>query len=143
MEMWAGAPTYLRKKMQSVQLSAARAAIGYKAYYWSTEKLLKHMGWLPIEKLLTLYTVKLAHQILQVSIPEVISYKIKNQIIPNPVLTRLSGPNKFGPRQNISSKPICSANIQKYMTKFWKSRARNVSVTGQTNTCLTQKKYRP
>ena len=101
MEMWAGAPTYLKKKMQSVQLSAARAAIGYKAYYWSTDKLLQKMGWLPIEKLLTLYTVKLAHQILQVSIPEVISYKIKKQIISNPVLTRLSGPNKFGPRPKI------------------------------------------
>ena len=38
------------KKMQTIQLKAACAAIGYKSYYWSTDKLLKTMGWLSIEK---------------------------------------------------------------------------------------------
>ena len=76
MELWAGAPNYLKKKLQSVQLSAARAAIGPKSQYWSKDKLLKNMGWLSIENLLTLTTAKLAHQIMQISVPEVLSFKI-------------------------------------------------------------------
>ena len=84
--------------MQTIQLTAARAAIGYKSYYWSTNKLLTKMGWLPNEKLLTLGTAKMAHQILHKSIPEILAFKIKSKIQPDPALTRLSGPNKFGPR---------------------------------------------
>ena len=98
MELWAGTPNYFKKKMQTVQLNAARAAIGYKSHYWSTGKLLATMGWLSIEKLLTLSTAKMAHQILHNSIPELLSHKIKTRINSDPALTRLSGPNKFGPR---------------------------------------------
>ena len=60
--------------------------------------LLRTMGWLPIEKLLNHATVKLAHQIMQTSIPEVLSYKIKNKISISKNITRLMGPGKFGPR---------------------------------------------
>ena len=98
MELWAGAPLYLRKKIQSTQLSAARAAIGFKSYYWSTDKLLKYMGWLSIDKLLTLTSAKLGHQIMMISVPEVLSFKIKNKIKSDAAETRLSGKNKFGPR---------------------------------------------
>ena len=113
MEMWASTPNYLKKKMQSIQLNAARAVIGYKAYYWSTTKLLKTMGWLTTEKLLTHATVKIAHQIMQTSTPEVMSYKIKSKISTSNNNTRMTGKDKFGPRP----KEFGKTQITKYQLK--------------------------
>ena len=71
------------------------------------------MGWLPIDKLLTHATVKLAHQIMQTSIPEVLSYKIKSKINSGQNPTRLTGPGKFGPRP----KEFGKTQITKYQFK--------------------------
>ena len=111
MELWAGAPTYLKKKMQTIKLKAARAAIRYKSYYWSTDKLLTKMGWLPIEKLLTLGTAKMAHQILHKSVPEILAFKIKSKIQSDPAQKNLEEPVK----QNTSSSPTYIVNTQKSM----------------------------
>ena len=113
MELWAGAPNYLIKKMKPVQLSAARAAIGHHSYYWSTNQLLRTMGWLSIEKLLTLRTAKLAHQIMQISVPDVISHKMKKLKKLDAAETRLSSPDKFGPRP----RQIGRTNMTKYQLK--------------------------
>ena len=113
MELWAGAPLYLKRKIQTLQLSTARAAIGYRAQFWSINQLLRKMGWLSIDKLLSLTTAKLAHQILNISVPEILALKIKNKMNVDPALTRLSGPNKFGPHP----KEFGRTRITKYQFK--------------------------
>ena len=45
--LWQGAPLYLKKKIQSLQLEAARTTIGKKLTRWSTLQLLKEMNWIP------------------------------------------------------------------------------------------------
>ena len=143
MEMWAAAPNYLKKKMQTVQLTAARAVIGYKAYYWSTGKLLKTMGWLSTEKLLTHATVKLAHQIMQTSTPEVLSFKIKSKISISNNVTRLTGQGKFGPRP----KEFGRTQVTKYQFKsnlfdqYPKIHENILQIKGKKRFGLWSKKY--
>ena len=140
MEMWVAAPFYLKKKMQSIHLTAARAVIGYKSYYWSTEKLLRAMGWLPIEKLLT---VKLAHQIMQTSILEVLSFKIKTKISTSQNVTRLTGLGKFGPRP----KEFGRTQITKYQFKsnlfdqYPKINDKIIQIKSKKNLDYGKKKY--
>ena len=47
-----GGPLYLKKKIKSIQLEAARLAIGPKSRMWSATTLLKNMKWLPLEDLI-------------------------------------------------------------------------------------------
>ena len=113
MELWSAAPQYLKKKMQSIQLAAARAVIGYKSYYWSKDKLLKTMDWLSIDKLLTHATVKLAHQMLHISIPEILAFKIQSKMSKSNIVTTITGKDKYGPKP----KEFGKTTITKYQFK--------------------------
>ena len=50
-EIWGGAPKYIIKKFQSLQLEAACAVIGPRSLMWNTTTLLKEMDWMNIEQL--------------------------------------------------------------------------------------------
>ena len=99
--LWQGAPQYLKNKVQSLQLEAARTAIGKKSYRWSTLQLLKSMNWLSIDKILERESAIFTHKILNTQVPEHMNYKmttkykIKGQDIR---VTRNTGQGKLGPR---------------------------------------------
>ena len=48
-EVWAAAPSYIIKVLQSIQLEAARTILGPKTKRWSTTSLLKQLTWLSID----------------------------------------------------------------------------------------------
>ena len=50
-EVWSAAPAYILKTLQSLQLEAARMAIGPRSRQWSTTHLLKEISWLSISQL--------------------------------------------------------------------------------------------
>ena len=63
-KLWSGAPNYVIKKFQSLQLEVARAVIGPKAQMWSISRLLKHMDWMSIKQLITFTANKLTYKLL-------------------------------------------------------------------------------
>ena len=125
--LWAGAPKYLIAKVQRLQLSACRTAIGPKSYRWSTMKLLQAMKWSSVTDLLERATMSVVHDIINKGVPEIITFKILgdsrdtivhqqvqiNQIpspdqnlSPSPRLIRRSDPNPSpGPSNNPSPSP--------------------------------------
>ena len=97
--LWQGAPLYLKKKIQSLQLEAARTTIGKKLTRWSTLQLLKEMNWIPVEKILQRESAISTHKILNTMNPEHMNYKMttkynnKGQDLRT---TRTTGQGKLG-----------------------------------------------
>ena len=95
-EVWGNCPSYLKHKVQVILLRAARLIIGKKSQRWHTKKILNEVGWHTIDEIATLTSVKLAHKMLHTSQPESLAYRtLKHK---TDASTRLSGPNKLGPR---------------------------------------------
>ena len=78
-EVWADAPKYIIKVLQSIQLEAARTIIGPLSKRWSRTHLLKELNWLSIEQIGTLASVKLTHKIRASSQPAALAYRIMSQ----------------------------------------------------------------
>ena len=49
--LWAGAPQYLKAKVQHLQLEACRIANGIKSLRWSKSRLLDSMKWADVQQL--------------------------------------------------------------------------------------------
>jgi hypothetical protein len=97
MEVWAGAPAYVIKKLQSVQLSMARTVLGFRSRWWSTGKLLAKMNWLSVVDLIKLSICKLTHRILQTGKPELLSELMSTNEPTDPHNTRSKASSKLGP----------------------------------------------
>ena len=95
-EVWGAAPDYLTKKVQTTIMKAARTIVGTKSYRWSNNKTLQEIGWLSVEQQITLTAAKTGHKIIHKGIPETMAHKIMSQR--TEIITRMSGPNKLGPR---------------------------------------------
>ena len=83
--LWAGAPNYLKSKIQHMQLNACRAAIGHKSQRWSTLQLLQAMNWSPVSKLLDRSTISMVHDIIHKNEPQVLSFKILHHDLLQPL----------------------------------------------------------
>ena len=109
--LWVGAPRYLVKQVQKLQLDAARLTLGTESIRWSTSKLLKNMKWLPVKSLIEKAAIKMLHSMIHMDEPPMMAYRIiKKHQIPDQHTTRMSGPGKLG------SKPpkIGKTNLTKY-----------------------------
>ena len=96
MEIWGSAPDYLTKQINTTLMKAARVVAGIKSYRWSNNRTLQELGWLNTQQQITLTSAKVGHKLLHRNIPENIAYKINRD--KTDALTRMSGPNKMGPR---------------------------------------------
>ena len=94
-EIWAGAPKYLLKIIQHLQLEAARICIGRKSKQWSTTHLLKEMKWPSVQMIAQLSSAKITHKILMAGRPEVLHHRIVRQMQKQRI-TRNNGPYKLG-----------------------------------------------
>ena len=110
LELWVGAPLYLRKKIQSLQLQACRIVFGKKSNRWSTKKLLTEMKWNSIQNMLEIASAKLTHSIINQDKPEVLSYRIKSLNKPNPPNTRITGTGKLGTKPKIVGRTQITKN---------------------------------
>ena len=97
-EVWGGAPDYIVKKFQHLQLVAARTVIGPHAQRWSTKKLLTEMDWMSVRQILAFTSNKMTYKMIHHKQPELLYTRMKRVCPPAPHNTRLSGPNKLGPR---------------------------------------------
>ena len=95
-ELWIGAPLYLRKKIQSLQLQACRITLGHHTMRWSTKQLLDGMKWNSVSSMLEIASSRLTHSIINRDIPENMSYRIKSNFNPNPQTTRATGDGRLG-----------------------------------------------
>ena len=97
--IWGGAPMYLKSKIKSIQLEAARLAIGPKAKRWSATTLLKTMKWLPLEDLIKQITMKIIHGMIMLGQPPLLTYRTMGaEPDSNQHITRRTGPLKIGTR---------------------------------------------
>ena len=110
LELWAGAPNYLRKKVQTLQLQACRITLGPKSLRWSTKKLLTEMKWNSISSLLEIASSRLTHSIINKDKPENLSYRIKSNYKPNPQDTRTTGQGKLGTLPKITGRTQVTKN---------------------------------
>ena len=85
-------------KLQSLQLEMARTTIGHYSHYWSTTRLLKHMGWMNVVHILGYVSNKLTYIILYNKQPQLLHHRMTKDRTSNPTQTRLSGPYKMGSR---------------------------------------------
>ena len=95
-EVWGAAPKYLIKQVHNTLMKTARLLVGNKCMRWSNTKTLQELNWLSTDQQITLTTAKVGHKIMYMKIPEVISHKIHRDR--TEIITRQSGPHKFGPR---------------------------------------------
>ena len=109
-EIWGGAPNTIKRKFQSLQLETARTMIGPKSHRWSTQQLLTEMDWLSIEKTLTYTSCKLTYRILHQGKPELLRQRLVEDNPPSLTRTRLSGPNKLGPRPKTVGRTLLTRN---------------------------------
>ena len=109
-ELWGGAPAYLIKRIQTLQLEAARMVIGPMSFRWSTNKLLQKMDWMSVRQVLSYTANKLTYKIFHNKKPELLSYRFLSvrPIVTNN--TRLSGPTKLGPRPTSVGRTQISKN---------------------------------
>ena len=105
-----GGPNIIKKKFQSLQLETARCMIGPKSMRWSTQKLLTEMDWLSIENILTYTSCKLTYKILHQGKPELLRHRLIDSNPPTKIRTRLSGPNKIGPRPKSVGRTLITRN---------------------------------
>ena len=97
--IWGGAPMYLKSKIKSLQLEAARLAIGPKSKKWSASKLLKTMKWLPLEDLIKKATMKIIHGMVFSGQPPLLTFRTMGAVPGNNQQnTRRTGPLKIGNR---------------------------------------------
>ena len=96
-EVWASAPEYILKNLQSIQLEAARTVLGPQTRRWSKTSLLSEMKWLSIQQLAQLTSAKLTHKILTTSQPAALAHRMLSRINTTRT-TRQSGPFLLGPR---------------------------------------------
>ena len=109
--LWVGAPNYLVKKVQKLQLDAARLTLGTQAQRWSTKKLLNEMNWLPVKKLIEKAAIKLIHSMIHEKEPPMMEHRLRQKHCrPNANMTRMTGPKKLGPKPN----QVGRTNITKY-----------------------------
>ena len=95
-EVWASAPDYIIKCLQSIQLEAVRTLLGRQTKRWSKSTRLTRMKWLSVSQLAKLTSAKLSHKILTSSQPAVLSYRILSKIN-HTRATRHNGPFLLGP----------------------------------------------
>ena len=62
-----GAPQYLLRALQ--QLTAARTVCGVRSNRWSTERLLRGVGWMSVRQLIEFHTVLQTHKTLISGLP--------------------------------------------------------------------------
>ena len=74
-ELWAGAPQYMLKKIQTEMIQAARINLGFQSLRFNIDKLMEKMGWKNIFKTLQVANARLAHQLINLGVPEVLSFK--------------------------------------------------------------------
>ena len=119
-EIWGGAPNYILKKFQSLQLEAAHTVIGPISRQWSTSRLLKHMDWMSIPQLLAYSSNKLSYRILHSKQPELLHHRPAKSRPIHPPRTRLSGQNKLGPRpKTIGRTKLTRAQYRAQSYKFY------------------------
>ena len=94
-EIWSGAPKFIIKHLQRLQLDAARSIIGPSAKQWSTTSLLKEMNWLGIQQIAHLSSVKMTHRCLMSGRPEKLNYKFTSKMN-NTRITHTTGPFRLG-----------------------------------------------
>ena len=99
-EIWGGAPKYIIKRFQHLQLEVARSVIGPKSLRWNKSSLLREMSWMSIEQLLGYTSNKLTYKILHWGQPTLLAARYKSTRLPVITNTRLSGQNKLGTRPN-------------------------------------------
>ena len=97
-ETWGGAPLYIIKRFQSLQLEAARAVIGHKCLMWNTSTILAKMKWMNVKQLLAYTSNKLTYKILHHNQPSLLAARMRESRPICPISTRLSGPFKLGAR---------------------------------------------
>ena len=95
--IWASAPQYILKQLQSCQLEAARTILGPKTRRWTSSHLLSELKWIPIKKIGELASAKLTYQILNTSKPAVLANRMLSKINSTRI-TRQNGPFQLGPR---------------------------------------------
>ena len=71
--LWAGAPNYLKNKVQHLQLEACRVAIGPQSLRWSKKKLLDKMKWSNLQQLLVRASAITTHSIIHMKEPAVLA----------------------------------------------------------------------
>ena len=79
-EVWADAPNYITKILQSIQLEAARTIIGPQSKRWSRTHLLKELNWLSVNQIGTLASVKLTHKICASSQPALLAHRVMTKV---------------------------------------------------------------
>ena len=94
-EVWSGAPAYIMKVLQSIQIEAARTVLGPSTRQWSATHL--KMKWISIKQLAVLSSAKLTHKIMKTSQPATLANRILSKINHNRI-TRMNGPHHLGPR---------------------------------------------
>lgn len=75
--LWGTADHYIIKKVQILQLNAARAVIGHKCSMWSTAKMLKTLNWLSVSQMATFKLAITIHSSVMFNSPA----SLANQII--------------------------------------------------------------
>ena len=74
-ELWAGAPAYMAKKIQSQMIKVAHLNLGHHSLKYNTDKLMKLMGWLNISQTLSVASARITHQLVNKKKPELLSQK--------------------------------------------------------------------
>ena len=95
-EVWANAPNYIIKILQSIQLDAARSILGPHTRRWSTTHLLKELNWLSVAQIGLLASVKLTHKVLTLAQPAILAHRILTAVN-HTRHTRANGPFQVGP----------------------------------------------
>ena len=110
-ELWGGAPQYLKKKVQTLLLEAARIVLGKRVSdRCSQSYLLKQMNWLSLEQILAVSSNRLTHSIVHKQKPAILAHKMRNSWKKGDIITRLSGPYKLGPRPNTIGRTSLTKN---------------------------------
>ena len=109
-ELWGGAPAYLHKKIQTLQLEAARMVIGPQSFRWSKKQLLAKMDWMSVDETLAYTANKLTYKIFHMGKPELLNHRLMKVRPPTTNNTRLSGPYKLGPRPTSVGRTVITRN---------------------------------
>jgi hypothetical protein len=67
--LFGAAPDYLVKGLQVQQLAAARVIIGHSCFRWSTERILRAVGWLSVRQLHMYSVLMLTHRVVTTGRP--------------------------------------------------------------------------
>ena len=120
-ELWGGAPQYLKKKISTLLLEAARICVGVRVCNRvSATKLLKEMNWLNLEQILTISSNRLTHSIIHLKRPTLMAQRMKPKWVPGDQETRLSGPHKLGPRpRNVGRTRLTKYHYRAQAYHYW------------------------